>query len=54
MFLEECKYVTKEEKMPKYITEDIEISSDESDKEDSDEENFDEQICNKESSDEED
>ena len=42
VLLEECKYVAKEKKMLKYIIEDIEISSDESDKEDSDEENSDE------------
>ena len=34
----ECKYIVKEEKMPDYITDNIEISSD-SDREDSDEEN---------------
>ena len=34
VFLEECKYVVKEEKMPKYITSDTEISSSDSDKED--------------------
>ena len=28
VFLEECKYVVKEKKMPEYITDDIEISSD--------------------------
>ena len=39
MFLKECKYVVKEKNMPKYIIEDIEISSDESDKRDSHEEN---------------
>ena len=41
MFFEECKYVVKEEKMPEYITDNIEISSD-SDREDSVEENFNE------------
>ena len=35
VFLEECKYFVKEKKIPKYIIDDIEISSD------SDEENFD-------------
>ena len=40
-FLEKRKYATKEKKMPRYIIEDIEISSDESDKEVSDEENSD-------------
>ena len=39
MFLEECRYFVKEKKMPKYIIEDVEISSDESDEENSDEEN---------------
>ena len=38
VFLEERKYVVKEKRMPEYITDDIEISSD-SDREDSDEEN---------------
>ena len=47
VFVEECKYVAKEKKMPEYITDYTEISSD-SDKEDSDEENF-----NEENSDEE-
>ena len=37
MFLEKCKYVVKEKKMPEYIIDDIEISSD-SDREDSNEE----------------
>ena len=48
MLLEEFKCIDKEKKMPEYITDDIEISSDDSDREDSDEENFD-----KENSDEE-
>ena len=39
MLLEEFKYVIKEKKLPKFITDDIEISSDDSDQEDSDEEN---------------
>ena len=39
MFLEECKYIFKEKKMFKYIIKDIEVSYNESDKEDSDEEN---------------
>ena len=38
MFLEERKYVAKEKKIPKYIIDNIEISSD------SDEENSDEEI----------
>ena len=41
VFLEEYKYVFKEKKIPKYISVDIEISSD-SDRENSDEENSDE------------
>ena len=41
MFLEECKYVVKEKKIPKYIIDDIEISSD-SHRENFDEENSDE------------
>ena len=40
VFLEECKYVVKEKEIPKYIIDNIEISSD-SDKENSDEKNFD-------------
>ena len=36
VFLEECKYVVKEKKIPKYIIDDIEISSD-SDRENSEE-----------------
>ena len=38
MFVEECKYGVKQEKMPEHITDDIEISSDDSDRENSDEE----------------
>ena len=38
MFLEQCKHAVQEKKMPEYITEDIENSSD-SDRESSDEEN---------------
>ena len=37
--LEEYKYVVKEKKIPKYITDDTEMSSD-SDRENSDEESF--------------
>ena len=52
VFLEECKYVAKEEKMPEYLTDNIEISSDsdreDSDEENSNEENSDEGISNKE------
>ena len=40
VFLEECKYVVEEKKIPKYIINDIEISSD-SDRENSGEENYD-------------
>ena len=45
VFLEECKYVVKEKKIPKYIIDDIEISFD-SDRENSDEENSDEENSN--------
>ena len=38
VFLKECKYVVKE-KMPEYFTNDVKISSDDSDREDSDQEN---------------
>ena len=43
MFLKECKYIVKENKMTKYITDPIEISSN-SDAEDSDEENSNNEI----------
>ena len=46
MLLEECKSVSQEKKIPKYIIDDIEISSD------SDRENFDEENSGRESSDE--
>ena len=39
MFLEECKYVVKEEKKSNFITDDIKVSSDDSDQKNSDEEN---------------
>ena len=39
VFLEECKYVVREKTMPKFITDNIEISSHDSDRENSDEEN---------------
>ena len=39
VFLEECKYVVKERKMSVFITDKIEIFSDDFDKEDYDEEN---------------
>ena len=45
-FLEECKYVVKEEKIPKYIFDDIEISFD-SDRENCDKENSDEKNSDK-------
>ena len=41
VFLEECKYAVQEKKMPEYISDYIEVSSD-FDREDSDEENFNE------------
>ena len=50
--LEECKYVVKEKKIPKYIIDDIEISSD-SDRENYDEENAYKENSDKENSDEE-
>ena len=40
MFLEECKHIVKEKKIPKYIIDNIESSSD-SDKENSDKESSD-------------
>ena len=50
MFLQERKYVVKEETIPKYIIDDIEISSDSdreiSDEENSNEENSKEEISN--------
>ena len=52
MFLEECKYVTKEKKIPKYIIDDKEVSSD-SDGENSDEENSDRKNSNEKNSDQE-
>ena len=52
IFLEECKYVVKEKKMSKYITDDIGISSD-SDREDSYKGNSNEENSDKEKSDEE-
>ena len=47
LFLEEYKYVVKENKIPKYVINDIEISSN-SDREDSDEKNSDEENSNEE------
>ena len=56
VFFEECKYIVKEKKIPKYVTDDIEISCDsdweDSKEENSGEENFDEGNSNKENSDE--
>ena len=49
VFSEECKYFVKEKQMPEYITNEIEIASDDSDREDSDEE----KKIDKENSDEE-
>ena len=43
VFLVEFKYVVKEKKTSKFITYDIEISSDDSDRENSDEENSNEE-----------
>ena len=53
MILEECKYIVKEKKVPEYISDSIEISSDYSgqenaNKENSDKENPDKENCNKE------
>ena len=45
VFLEKCKYVVKEKKIPKYIIDDIEISSD-FDKKNSDEDNYNEEKWN--------
>ena len=52
VFLEECEHVAKEKKIPKYIIDDIEISSD-SDEDNSDEENSDEENSDEKNSDEE-
>ena len=52
MFLEECKYVFKENKIPEYIIDDIEISSD-CYREDSDEDIFNKENPDKENFDEE-
>ena len=48
MFIKECKYAVKEKKMTEYVTDDIEVSSDDTDREDSDE-----KISNEENSHEE-
>ena len=47
VFVEECKYAVKEKKMLEDITDDIEISSDDYDREDSDEEISSEEILMK-------
>ena len=47
VFLEEREYIVKDKKMPEYVTDNIEISSD-SDREDSDEVNSDETNSNEE------
>ena len=52
VFLEECKYVFKENKIPEYIIDDIEISSD-CYREDSDEDIFNKENPDKENFDEE-
>ena len=52
MFLEEYKYVIKENKIPKYIIDNVEISSD-SDRDNSDEENSNKDNSDEENSDEE-
>ena len=44
MFLEDCKYVIKEKKMPEYVTNNDEKNSDYSDEENSSEENSFEQV----------
>ena len=41
VFLEYCKYIRKERKITRYIADNLEISSDDSDKENSDEKDFD-------------
>ena len=47
VFVEECKYVVKEKKMPEYITANIEVFSD-TDRDISDEEIFNEEKSDKE------
>ena len=48
VFLEKCKHVVKEKETPEYITDNIEIFSDDSEREDSNEGNSDEKILMKE------
>ena len=43
VFVEEWKYIVKEKKMSEYITDDIEIPVDGSDRKDSDEQNYNEE-----------
>ena len=43
MFLEECKYVVKEKRMPEYVTDNKENSSNDSDEENSNKENSNEE-----------
>ena len=43
VFLNECKFVAKEKKLPKYVTDDAETSSVNSNREHSDVENFNEE-----------
>ena len=52
VFLEECKYIVKEKKMPEYISDEIEISCN-SERKDSDEENLHEEDSGEEHFDEE-
>ena len=52
MFLKEYKYVVKEKRTSKFITDDIETSFDDSHKEDSDKKNSDEENSDKDISDE--
>ena len=53
VLLEECKYIVKEKKMREYITDCVEIYTDDSDRDNSDEENFNEENSDKEKFDEE-
>ena len=53
VILEECKYIVKEKKIPEYITEKIEIFSDDSDRENSDDGNSNEENSDEENFDEE-
>ena len=46
VFLEECEYFVKEKKTSTFITDDIENSSDDSDRKNCDEENSNEEILN--------